>query len=143
MTQPNPPRRFSLSEDWLATIIGLIIVAVVASGLIGPGPQTVTLAAKPGETVEKTAKPSSGWKVSATISGEKTAVADAPKQLLDGQQYPFTCTNGTIAAEAGDLTASFPSGAHLALTNNCDTEVIITYSTSAAVRWPLFGIFQR
>ncbi|MBI5671630.1 MAG: hypothetical protein HZC41_26860 [Chloroflexi bacterium] len=142
MTQPNPPRRFSLSEDWLATIIGLVIVAIVGLGLLGPGPQSVTLTAKPGETVEKTARPLSGWKASATIGGEKITVADAPRQLSDGQQYPFTCADGTIAAEAGDLTASFPSGAHLVLTNNCAAEATITYTTSTAVRWPLFGIFK-
>lgn len=142
MTQPDSPRRFSLTEDWLATIIGLIIVAVVALGLIGPGPQSVTLTAKPGETIKKTARPLDGWKASAALGGEKVTVTDAPKQLLDGQQYPFTCADGTISAEAGDLTASFPSGAHLVLTNNCDMDASITYSTSAAVRWPLFGIFK-
>lgn len=142
MTQPQPARRFSLSEDWLATIIGLIIVAIVGLGLLGPGPQSVTLTAKPGETIEKTAKPRDGWKTSATIGGEKVTVADAPKQLFDGQPYPFTCADGTISAEAGDLTASFPSGAHLSLTNNCDADASITYTTSAAVRWPLFGIFK-
>lgn len=142
MTQPQPARHFSLSEDWLATIIGLVIVAIVGLGLLGPGPQSVTLTAKPGETVEKTAKPLGGWKTSATIGGEKVTVTDALKQLLDSQQYPFTCADGTIKAEAGDLTASYPSGAHLVLTNNCDADTSITLTTSAAVRWPLFGIFK-
>jgi hypothetical protein len=142
MTQPQPVRRFSLSEDWLATIIGLIIVAIVGLGLLGPGPQSVILNAKPGKSVEKTARPPDGWKVSATIGGEKATIADAPKQLLDGQQYPFTCNDGTISVQAGDLTTSLPSGAHLMLTNNCNADAVITYTTSAAIRWPLFGIFK-
>ena len=142
MTQPTPARRFTLSEDWLATIIGLVIVAVVALGLLGPGPQTTTLAAKPGESVGKTARALDGWKASATIGGEKAAVTDAPKRLYDGQAYPFTCINGTIAADAGDPTASYPSGAHLTLTNNCDADAVLTYSTGTAIKWPLFGLFK-
>lgn len=143
MIPSTPARRFVLSEDWLATIIGLLIVAVIGLGLLGPGPQTVTLKAQPGESAAKTAKPLDGWKASATVGGEKTTVTDAPKRLLDGQQYPFTCMNGTIAAEAGDPTASFPSGAHLSLTNNCDAEAVLTYTTDYAIRWPALKLFNR
>lgn len=142
MTQPAPARRFVLSEDWLATIIGLIIVAVIGLGLLGPGPQTVTLKAQPGESAAQTAKPLNGWKASATLGGEKVTVADAPKQLFDGQPYPFTCADGVIAAGTGDSTATFPSGAHLLLTNNCEAEAVLTYTTDYAIRWPVFGIFK-
>lgn len=145
MSQPvSPARRFSLSEDWLATIIGLLIVAIIGLGLIGPGPQTVTLKAAPGESVDKTARPHDGWKASATIGGEKAVVEGAPKQLVDAQLYPFVCDGGQMAAEAGDSSLSLPSGgAYLTLTNNCDAEASLTYTTDYAIRWPLFGIFKR
>lgn len=33
---PDDHRRFSLSEDWLATVIGLVLLAVCLLGLIDP-----------------------------------------------------------------------------------------------------------
>ncbi|NWG18312.1 MAG: hypothetical protein HXY41_16940 [Chloroflexi bacterium] len=144
MTQSVPARRFSLSEDWLATLIGLLIVAIIGLGLIGPGPQSVTLKAKPGESVDKTARSLDGWKVSATVGGEKAAVEGAPTQLLDAQVYPFVCEGGQMIAEAVDSSLSLPpGGTYLTLTNNCDAEVSLTYTTDYAIRWPLFGIFKR
>lgn len=38
-----------LNEDWLATFIGLGIVAVIGLGLLGPGPQRATLKPVPQE----------------------------------------------------------------------------------------------
>lgn len=34
---PDDHRRFSLSEDWAATVIGLVLFALCVSGLIAPG----------------------------------------------------------------------------------------------------------
>ncbi len=36
MTEPKP--RFTLSEDWTATITGLVIVLLIGSGLLGSIP---------------------------------------------------------------------------------------------------------
>jgi hypothetical protein len=145
MTQPDPgKRRFSLSEDWQATLIGLAIVALIGIGLFGPGPQSLNLKAAPGESVSKTAVPTSGWKISATLGGEKITVENAPTTFLEAQDYPFTCSAGLITAEAGDSSLSLPpGGAYLSLTNNCDAEVSLTFSTDHAIRWPLFGLFKR
>ena len=46
-TKPLP--KFTLPEDWLATLIGLVIVLVIGLGLIGPGPVSATLSVAPGE----------------------------------------------------------------------------------------------
>lgn len=34
---PDDHKRFSLSEDWAATVVGLILLALCLTGLITPG----------------------------------------------------------------------------------------------------------
>jgi hypothetical protein len=142
--------RFRLSEDWIATIIGLAIVLVIGAGLIGLGPQSVSLKAKPGETVTANALAVDGWNVSATLGGEKVTIENAPTGLESNQVYGFICQEGaievgTILPEAGETSLLvWESGrALLALKNTCDADVSVSYKTSAAIPWPVFRIFDR
>jgi hypothetical protein len=149
MTNSSSPRRFSLNEDWLATIIGLILVAVVGFGLLGPGAQSVRLQADAGESAPAAyLLPIAGWKASATLDGEKLAIpADTPTALARESVTAFVCTDGQLALDP-DLAATIsarPEGgkATLLLINNCDSKVILTYATDPLIRWPLFGLFAR
>lgn len=148
MASTSSPRRFSLSEDWLATLIGLSIVAIVGFGLLGPGAQSRKLEADAGESAPAAyLLPISGWKASATLDGEKVAVEGAPGTLAPGSVTAFVCANGQLAADA-ELAATIlarpeDSKATVLLVNNCDGKVVLTYTTDPIIRWPLFGLLAR
>jgi hypothetical protein len=153
MTNTPSPRRFSLSEDWLATIIGLALVAVIGFGLLGPGAQKHELKAAAGESANAYPLPIGGWTVSATVDGEKVTVADAPTALEPesasgpARVVAFTCADGVLALDpdlAATISARPADGkATLLLVNDCDAPVTVTYSTSPLIRWPLFNLFAR
>jgi hypothetical protein len=135
-----------LSEDWLATIIGLAIVLVIGLGLIGPGPQNVTITAPPGEESQRAVLPLKTWQVSATLGGEAASIENAWTALNGGQAYFYTCRDGVITGEeqppAGDM-GTVSSRSLVIITNECDQEVIITQRTNPAIPWPVFGLFGR
>lgn len=134
------PFKLSLSEDWQATIIGLVIVAVIGLGLIGPGPQTVTLKAAAGAAVEMSAPAAGGWKTSAALDGDKVDVAGAVSALAAGSAYTFTCRDGAVALETSAADGGQP---RLTLENACAGEAVVTLKRDNAVPWPLFGWFAR
>ncbi|MBL8145344.1 MAG: hypothetical protein JNL34_03075 [Anaerolineae bacterium] len=153
MSETPAPRRFSLSEDWLATLIGLLLVAVIGFGLLGPGAQSHKLTAAAGESANAYALPIGGWKAAFTVDGEKVTVADAPTSLepesadAPARVVAFTCADGQLALDP-DLAATIsarPEGgkATLLLVNDCDVPVTVTYTTDPIVRWPLFNLFAR
>ncbi len=153
MVQTPAPRRFRLSEDWLATLIGLALVAVVGFGLLGPGAQKHELKAEAGGDAVAYALPIGGWSVSATLGGQKVTVPDAPTSLAPedalapARVVAFTCAGGQLALDPG-LAATIsarPEGgkATLLVVNDCDADVIVTYSIGPLVRWPLFNLFAR
>lgn len=139
---------FTLSEDWLATIIGLIIALVIGLGVLGPGQQTVTLNAEANTTAAKSTLAISGWTVTATLAGKTASVNAAPKVLQAGATYVISCENDTLTAvRVEDQT--LPEGvnvaasnlAQLAVVNKCPDAVRVTYTSGAAVPYPLFRIF--
>jgi len=139
----SPTSGFRLSEDWLATIIGLAIVLVIGFGLLGPGPQNVNITVPPGEIAEQTVLPLKTWQVSATLNGERASVENAWTSLDGGQAYLYTCRDGVIsgieqppADSLADLSRSL-----VVVTNECDQQVVITQRTNPAIPWPLFGLF--
>lgn len=137
--------KLSLNEDWLATLIGLAIVAIVASGLIGPGPQNVTVRAEPGSGDGETILVIENARVTGRI-GEQTVTVEGADQSLW-----FACRDGVISAvtldELGTLAAplpiELPINAALTLYNQCEQPASITYRTDAAIRFPLFNVFGR
>ncbi len=132
--------KLNLAEDWQATLAGLAIVAAIGLGLVGPGPQTVTLTAAPGAAAEAFAPAAGGWKISAALDGEKLAVAGAPTVLSAGGVYEFVCRDGapTLAAGAAD-----GGQARLTLANECAGDVALTLKRENAIPWPLFGLLAR
>jgi hypothetical protein len=143
----NPVAKFKLSEDWLATLIGLAIVLVIGAGLLGPGPQRIVLKASPGETHSMEALARDDWEVSATLGGDKVKVGQPLTTLAEGQTYVYTCQAGAIAPNAerqSQVEAKAPSEDHvqLVLVNECDQQVALTYQTDYAVHWPLFGLLK-
>ncbi|MCC6613819.1 MAG: hypothetical protein IT320_10100 [Anaerolineae bacterium] len=142
----EPGRGFHLSEDWLATIVGLALVLVIGFGLLGPGAQSLKLSAAPGETVDGSTRVMSGWKASATLNGDALALpVNIPTRFDNQTVYTLTCANGAISASATqDLTLSYPpDGALLALNNECDGDVVVTYTTDPILQWAPFGLFTR
>jgi hypothetical protein len=75
------PAGHTLNEDWLATIIGLAIVVIIALGVIGPGPQSITINAPAGETRTTTLLPLDNWSASMTLDGKSGTVAETPAHL--------------------------------------------------------------
>ena len=98
MTASSPPRRFRLSEDWLATIIGLVIVGVVGLGLLGPGAQKHELKAAAGEDANAYALPLAGWKISATVDGEKSDDCRCSNHAGAGKRDGFHLRGWGVAA---------------------------------------------
>jgi len=148
MASTSSPRRFSLSEDWLATLIGLILVAVVGFGLLGPGAQSRKLEANAGESAPAAyLLPIAGWKASATLGGEKVTVEGAPTALAPDSVTAFVCANGqlTLDPELAATISARPEGgkATVLLVNQCDGKVVLTYATDPIIRWPLFGLLAR
>lgn len=154
MASTSSSRRFSLSEDWLATLIGLSIVALVGFGLLGPGAQKHELKADAGESAPAVyALPIAGWKAAFRLDGEKVTVEDAPTTLepedatAPARVVAFVCENGELRLDPG-LAATIsarPEGgkATLLLVNNCSVPATVTYTTSSIIRWPLFNLFGR
>ncbi|MCB9454120.1 MAG: hypothetical protein H6672_22025 [Anaerolineaceae bacterium] len=146
MTVSGGQKRFSLSEDWLATLIGLGIVVVIGFGLLGPGGQTKTIAVQPGEQQVVDLPAGAGWQVAADIPFvPDTTIFTA---LTAGMVYQYDCQDGSLATTEGipdALTVEAPpSGmAQLWLSNDCDTAYSLTYKHASLLRWPLFGIFAR
>ncbi len=141
----SPSRRFSLSEDWLATIIGLVLVGIIGLGLLGPGAQSKKLEVAPGESGTAYVLPIAGWKASATVDGSKVTIPDAPTTLGRESVTAFTCEDGQLTPDpelAATISARPEGGnATLLVLNNCDGMVVLTYSTSPIIRWPLFNLF--
>ena len=145
---PISGRTNRLSEDWLATIIGLVIVLIVGSGLLGPGAQNVSITAPAGEMASAAVRAISGWKVSATVGDETASVAGAPTAFGVGQNAVITCSGGQLNAE---IVETPPPGVDMApegralvfVVNQCDTPVKVTYTTRALIPWPVFNLFSR
>jgi hypothetical protein len=138
---------FKLNEDWLATVIGLILALIIGLGLLGAGQQSVAVNAAPGKNAARPANAVGGWAVSATIGDKKVTIADAPKQLERGKTYVITCKDGALTAVlAADtlpegITPAPADRAQIAIANTCDAEVRLTYSVGAVVPYPLFRLF--
>lgn len=140
---------FRLSEDWLATLVGLLIVFVVGFGLLGPGALEVRLTAQPGETVTAEGRALDGWSQRAALDGETIEInrpeGESLSRLSAQTTYSFICEGSVInAAPPSFDSASYPQQPppQLTLTNNCDAPVTLTYRRSNLIRWPLFGLFQ-
>lgn len=145
---PAASKRTSLkvSEDWLATIVGLAIVLVIGIGVFGPGPQTAKLTTAAGESVSTEVLARDDWKVSATIGGEKTTIAMSYTALDSGKVYAYECLDGQITPIAETLdtaTREDADKALISLQNNCDAKVVLTYQTDLAILWPIFGLFTE
>ncbi len=140
-------RTFKLSEDWLATGIGLAIVLLLGVGALGPGPQSVSVEAVPGETASVQALAAHGWTASATLGGTVVPIQGAITDLGDGDAILITCESGALRAQiAGTLPgdAQGPDGDHavIVVSNTCDAPVTVTYKKSAAIPWPIFNLFD-
>jgi hypothetical protein len=140
--------RRQLSEDWLATFIGLAIVFVIGAGLLGPGPQTVNLTAAAGETTSTQLLPLSGWRVTATLGGTSASVEDSITALTAGSTVVITCREGTLTAQAAGALPSgvevpAPAHAQIVLANECAADAAVSYRTSAVIPWPVFNLFNR
>jgi hypothetical protein len=140
-----PTTGFELSEDWVATFIGLAIVLVIGTGLLGPGLHSVKLTATPGKTVSTSAPALDGWAISVTLDGEEVTVQDAFTTLETDTNYDYTCRDGAITAEVlADIPIlnPLPEGqAEIFITNECAAAVIVSYKISSAIPWPVFGLF--
>lgn len=144
--QPSKPSSFKLSEDWLATIVGLIIVLIVGVGVLGPGPQTAKLTTAAGESMGMEVLARDDWKVTATIGGEKFKIAAPYTNLESGKTYAYECRDGQILplSETVDTTTREDADkVYVSLLNNCDAKVVLTYQTNLAIRWPIFGLFTE
>ncbi|MBI5928912.1 MAG: hypothetical protein HY862_06365 [Chloroflexi bacterium] len=151
MTDSKPPvtsksASLKLSEDWLATIIGLVIVLIVGVGALGPGPQTAKLTAAAGESTSVEVLARDGWELTTTIGGEKVKVQSPFTDLKSGTIYTYECRDGEITPLTEQLdtaTREDSSKALISLQNNCEAKVVLTYQTKFAIRWPIFGLFTK
>lgn len=145
---------FRLPEDWLATIIGLVLVAVIGFGLLGLGAQKHELKAAAGADAPAVyALPLSGWTAAFTVDGAKVTVEGAPSSLEPesasgpARVVAFVCNGGELRLDpelAATVSARPPDDkATLMLLNHCDVPVTVSYSTSPIIRWPLFNLFSR
>jgi hypothetical protein len=139
--------RFKLSEDWLATLIGLGIVLVIGAGLIGPGPQSSKLSAEAGATRSVDVVATDGWHVTASLGGESISVSGAASDLDEGTQTVYACADGAITladdvALPVDLEAPGDDQAQIVLVNGCDAALTLTLKTDPAIRWPVFNLFD-
>lgn len=131
--------RIHVPEDWLATGIGLAIVLIIGAGLLGPGPQTIALRATPGEAVSASAPAVGGWQVSATLAGESIPI-ESVSLLAESTHYGYECRAGQVNLTTSAIAESTPI---IALNNQCDGDLSITYKTMATIPWPVFGFFDR
>lgn len=134
-------KRLTLPEDWQATLVGLAIVTVIGLGLIGPGPQTITLTAAPGAAADAAAPAAAGWKASAVLGGDSVPVdGTAAATLVAGSVYAFTCRDGAVALEVRAAEVGQPL---LTLVNACAAEAVVTLKRDYAIPWPVFGLLAR
>ena len=146
MTVSGGKQRFSLSEDWLATLIGLGIVAIIGFGLLGPGGQSKTTVVEPGTTQVVDLPAGDGWRVTADVDFAPDTTAFT--SLTAGLVYQYGCQDGSLTTAEGvpdALTVEQPPRGmvQLWLSNTCDTAYSLTYKHDSILRWPLFGIFTR
>lgn len=138
---------FNLSEDWTATLIGLLIVLVIGTGLFGPGARTITVSADADETASAPMPLLKGWNVSATLDGEPAAVEGTVTAFEQGTQAIITCRDGQLQAQRRDLTAegaTMPDDyAEVVVINECDVPVSVTYHINRAIPYPIFNLFSR
>lgn len=134
-----------LPEDWIATGIGLLIVLIIGTGLLGPGAQSATLKAQAGESAQAALLALDGWQ----IGSEGAAAPSNPvSALVAGAAYQYQCADGQIMAQQLD---ALPDGinppdagkALVLLSNQCEQAITLTYRRDAALRWPLFGLLGR
>jgi hypothetical protein len=142
------------NEDWLATVIGLSMVAVVGLGIVGPGPQTVQVTAAPGEANSRPIWEGGAPTLSAQLGDESVAIGGSAENwafvcqdggvqhvqsavynALVGQQNPLP--GGTVTERVTTTVVS------VSVANDCDQDVTVTYKTNAAIRWPLMNLFGR
>lgn len=144
----TPRARFTLSEDWIATLIGLALVLIVGSGLFGPGPQSEKVSAEAAETTLTEVKAVDSWSLNAKMGDTKLPIRRPVSNLADGQRVIYTCTDNVLErSEAASLPpGEYPdpaSGhAQVAVINTCPAAVTLTLKTDYAVRWPAFGLFD-
>jgi hypothetical protein len=134
--------RWQPSEDWLATFIGLAVVVIIGSGLIGPGPQTITLSAPAAETREAPAYPASGWIISARIGEASAAVENSSSILERDSTTIIECQDARLSVQTAN-GAPAAGRAQIVLMNNCDQPVSVTYKTNAVIPWPVFRVFSQ
>lgn len=148
MTEPTQKTgRFKLSQDWLATLVGLAMVGVIGAGLLGPGPHSLTLTAAPGETVSVQADVLDGWRVTGELeadTGAQTLLDDAPVRLTDSADLAYTCTSDAsdLSVDTRPALNNGDGESTITLVNTCDHTVTLAFSIDAAIVWPLFGIFD-
>jgi hypothetical protein len=140
----------SLSEDWIATLVGLFIVFVVASGLLGPGPQSVSVKAAPDAQAQANARAMGGWRVSATVGSDRLDTATAPKTLSNEQIYTFTCEVNnaqenvlTVQETVRTDSSETQRPPQIIVDNQCGADVTVSYTTNAAIPYPIFYLFGR
>jgi hypothetical protein len=137
--------KINLTEDWLATIVGLLLVAVIGLGALGPGAQSVALSADAGATTSAALRPLAGWSLSAKLGGNAVTLADAPTAFVAGQVVVITCRDGalSLSPDVPDGVPAPPEGrAQVMLVNACDTGVTLTFTTRALIPWPMFNWFR-
>jgi hypothetical protein len=144
-----PPRvRFNLSEDWVSTLIGLVVVLVIGSGLIGPGPQSEKVSADVGKTIQENVKAVDGWSLSAKQGDVSLPIHNPVTDLDGGQRVMYICADGVLeVSESVDLPPDeFPGPdddhAQVILMNYCAETVTLTLKTDYVIRWPAFGLFE-
>ncbi|MBZ0277864.1 MAG: hypothetical protein K8I60_17080 [Anaerolineae bacterium] len=146
MTTTAGTQRFSLSEDWQATLIGLGIVLVIGLGLLGPGGQTKNITVQPGEQQVVDLPAMDGWQVTAGVDFAPDATPFTALQA--GEIYQYGCQDGLLTATAGVpagvMAEPPPSGkAQFWLSNACDAAYSLSYKHAPILRWPLFNWFTR
>lgn len=140
MTQSTPPqtKQPRLTEDWIATLLGLAIVFIIGSGLIGPGPQSVSLKAKAGERVEADILARAGWTISVTLGDDKLSPTTTFDDLNAQTVYHYRCVDGQLISVGTAAEPKLASDkARLLLDNQCEATVSLSYKTSSAIPWPL------
>ncbi len=145
-TPQKPATGFELSEDWIATFIGLILVLVIGMGLLGPGAQSVRVEAAAGQEVSATAPALNGWTIKVTLGGETVDVPDVSPNLEPGANMVYICReDNIIAGVMGNGTESPPvllgKNGQISIINECTEPVNVSYTIGSVIPWPVFGWF--
>jgi hypothetical protein len=122
-------------------------VLVIGLGALGQGPQTVRVNAAPGEIQSAQPLALDGWQVRAALDGQPVAVSGPATRLADGSTVVLTCREAALEAVATDappegFDAPDAGYARVVIDNQCDAPVAVTYSKGAAIRWPIFRLFE-